>query len=147
MRKFILAALAIIAIGITAQAQVVIAPNEYPQGATALTASSGNVAAATATATLAGATDKTTYVCGFTITSTGATAAAVVNATLTGVVTGTMTFTYAAVAGATVANQPLVVSFSHCIPASAINTAIVLSLPSLGTGNTNAAVNLWGFRL
>lgn len=115
--------------------------------ATPITANSGNVAAATATATLAAAAGKTTYICGFTITSTGSTAAAVVNPTVTGTVTGTLTFTYASVAGATLANQPLVVPYNPCVPASAVNTAIVVSMPSLGAGNTNATVNAWGFQL
>jgi hypothetical protein len=31
--------------------------------------------------------------------------------------------------------------------ASAVNTAIVLTLPSLGAGNTNAAVVAYGYQL
>lgn len=111
-----------------------------------ITASSGTVAAGAATATLAAATGKVTYICGFAITSTGSTAAAVVAPTVTNVVTGTMTFAYASVAGATLANAPLVVTFSRCIPANAVNTTIVVSMPSLGAGNTNATVNAWGFQ-
>jgi hypothetical protein len=111
-----------------------------------ITASSGTVAAGTATATLAAATGKITNICGFAITSTGSTGAAVVAPTVTNTVTGTMTFAYASVAGATLSNQPLVVSFSRCIPASAPNTTIVVSMPTLGTGNTNATVNAWGFQ-
>lgn len=119
----------------------------YASGATAITADSGNVAAATATATLAAVAAKTTYICGFTITSSGSTAAAAVNATITNTITGTLTFTYTTVAGATLGNQPLVVSFANCIPANAANTTIVVSLPSLGTGNAHADVNAWGFQL
>lgn len=115
--------------------------------ATPITAASGNVAAATATATLAGTPGKTTYICGFAITSTGSTAAAVVSPTVTGTITGTLTFTYASVAGATLANQSLIVPFNPCVPASAVNTGIAVALPSLGAGNTNATVNAWGFQL
>lgn len=111
-----------------------------------ITASSGTVAAGTATATLAAATGKVTYICGFAITSTGSTAAAVVAPTVTGIITGTMTFAYATVAGATLANQPLVVPFGTCMPASAPNTAIVVSMPTLGAGNTNTTVNAWGYQ-
>jgi hypothetical protein len=118
----------------------------YPSASTPVTASSGNVAAAVATATLAAAVGKTTYICGFSITSSGSTAAVVVSPTVTNVITGTMTHTYASVAGATLANQALVIPFSPCIPASATNTTIPVSLPSLGAGNTNTTVNAWGYQ-
>jgi hypothetical protein len=50
-----------------------------------ISASSGNVAAATATATLAaGGANKITYICGFAATGGGATAAAVVNLAVSG---------------------------------------------------------------
>lgn len=148
MRNLLLAlTLLIVGFAVPAAAQYTTAPAEYPTNASAITAASGNVAAASAAATLSGAVDKTTYICGFSITSTGSTAAAVVSPTITGTISGTLTFTYASVAGATASNQPVVVNFSHCIPASATNTSIVVTLPSLGTGNTNATVNAWGYRL
>jgi hypothetical protein len=111
--------------------------------------SSGNVAAGVATATLPAVANRVTYICGFSITSTGATAAAVVSPTVAGLAGGTMTFTYAAVAGATAANQPLVIPFGTgdtCLAASAPNTTIVVSMPSLGAGNTNTTVNAWGYQ-
>src|SRR6266404_5318352 len=112
-----------------------------------ITASSGNVAAATATATLAAATGKVTYICGFAITSAGSTGAAVMSPTITNLVTGTMTFTYTTVAGATLANAPLIVPFTtRCLPANAPNTTIAVSMPSLGAGNTNATVSAWGYQ-
>jgi hypothetical protein len=112
-----------------------------------ITASSGNVAAATATATLAaGGASRITYICGFAATAGGATAAATVNLTVTNTVTGTMTYTYGANTGAGVPTAPLVVQFNSCLPANAANTTIVVSMPSLGTGNTNAAVNAWGYQ-
>jgi hypothetical protein len=119
----------------------------YPSGATAITASSGNVAAATAAATLAAVAGKTTYITGFAITGTGATGALAVSVTVTGVITGTMTYTYAAAAGAAVENTPLVVQFPYPIPASTTNTTIVVSCPTLGTGNTNNTANAYGFQL
>jgi hypothetical protein len=119
----------------------------YPSGATPVNHASGNVANAPATATLAAAVGKTTYICGFTITSTGSTAAAIVSPTITNLVTSTMTLTYVSVAGATASNQPLIVPLLPCIPANATNTTIVVTLPALGAGNTNATVNAWGFQL
>lgn len=119
----------------------------YPAGAIAITAASGNVAAATAAATLAAVSGKTTYITGFTVTGTGATAALAVSVTVTNVVTGTMTYTYAAAAGVAVANTPLNVAFPYPIPANAANTTIVVSCPTLGSGNTNNTVNAYGFQL
>ena len=109
------------------------------------TASSGNVAAAAAIATLAGVAGKTTYITGFEVTASGAVAAAVVLATLTGLAGGTATYVYVAPAGVTTAGPMLAVEFAPPLPASALNTAIVLTLPSLGAGNTNAAVVAHGY--
>jgi hypothetical protein len=108
--------------------------------------SSGNVAAATATATLPAVAGKITYICGFAATGGGATAAAVVNLTVTNVVGGTQTYTYGAQLGVGVPDPPLVVQFAPCLSANASNTTIVVSMPSLGAGNTNAAVNAWGYQ-
>ena len=119
----------------------------YPSGATPVTAASGNQANAVATATLPAAAGKTTYITGFQLTAAGATAAAVVSATVTGTISGTLTYTFVFPAGATAAAQPLVVEFPEPVPSSAVNTAIVVSLPAGGAGNTNAAVNAQGFQL
>lgn len=118
-----------------------------PAGATPVNAASGNVAAASAVATMPAVAGKTNYVIGFEITAGGATAAALVLATLTGLLGGTMTYVFAAPAGAAVGATPLIVQFQRPIPASAVNTAITLTLPSLGVGNTNAAVAIHGFTL
>lgn len=122
--------------------------SSLPAGATAVVASSGNVANAQAVATLAGAANMTTYISGFTICATGATVAAAVTPTVTGVIGGvTLSYTVAAIAGVN-ANLPTVnVSFPYPIPASATNTSIVVTLPALGAGNTNATVSAYGFRL
>lgn len=123
------------------------APVDTMPGVTQLSAASGNVANASAVATLAGAAGVTTYITGFVITAAGATAASVVNATVVGLVGGTQTYTFVFPAGATVAATPLVVQFPKPVPASAVNTAIVVTLPAGGAGNTNAAVNATGFRV
>lgn len=141
MKKLATALLLLCLSGIPAGAQ-----SPLPLQGIQITATSGTVAAGVAAASLAAAAGKVTYICGFAITSAGSTGAAVVAPTITGIVTGTMTFAYASVAGATLSNQPLVVPFRDCISASAVNTAIVVSLPSLGAGNTNATVNAWGYQ-
>lgn len=127
--------------------QLVRSTSPYPQGATPITAASGNVAAATAAATLAAVAGKTTYITGFAVTGTGATAALAVSVTVTNTITGTLTYTYAAAAGVAVENTPLIINFAHPIPANAVNTTIVVSCPTLGSGNTNNTVVAYGFQL
>jgi hypothetical protein len=112
----------------------------------AVTSSSGNVANASAVATLTGAADVTTFISGFRCGGGGATAASLVDLTVAGVIGGTMTFTFGAVAGATAIDVPIEVEFKTPIPATAVNTAIVVTLPALGTGNTKASCAAWGYR-
>lgn len=119
----------------------------YSSGITPVTAASGNVAAAAATATIAAVAARTNYLTGFEITSSGATGASVVVATITGLLGGTASYVYTCVAGVTLANAPLVVTFNPPLVASAVNTAIAVSLPSLGAGNTNAAVVAHGYTI
>jgi len=120
-------------------------PSPYPSGATPINATSGDVAAAVAAATLAAASGKTTYIAGFTFTSTGSTSAATVDITVTDG-TWTVTFVQVSVAGAATANQMLNIHFPYPLPASAANTTIVASAPSLGTGNLHACMNAYGFQ-
>ena len=112
----------------------------------ALASSSGNVANASAVATLAGAAGLTTYISGFEITGAGATAASVVTATITGLLGGTLTYVIAVPAGVTAPLPSLVVPFFPPLPSSSVNTNIVVTLSALGAGNTNAAVVAHGFR-
>jgi hypothetical protein len=123
------------------------APGGIPVGATMFTASSGNVANASAAATITATASVLGYCTGFAITGAGATAGQIVNATVTGLLGGTMTFSFGSPTGVTVMATPLVVSFPKPIPASAVNTAIVVTLPALGAGNTNAAVMIHGFKI
>mgnify|MGYP001582767201 CR=1 FL=1 len=119
----------------------------YPSGATAITAASGNVANATAAATLAAVAGKTTYITGFEVTGSGATLGSIVTVTVTGTITTTLSYTVAAIAGALLINTPLIVAFPVAIPASAANTTIVVSMPALGAGNTNATVVAHGYQV
>ena len=116
-------------------------------GGTPLSASSGNVANAAAAASLAASAGATNYITGFVCTASGSTAALVVNVTVAGLIGGTATFTFVFPAGATVQATPLIVTFPTPIPASAANTAITVTLPAGGAGNTNAAANVFGFRI
>lgn len=121
--------------------------NATPNGGTAISAASGNVANSAAVSTLPAVALKTNYLTSFTITSAGATSASVVLATITGLLGGTQTFVVPVIAGANLANAPIVMTFDTPLPASAVNTAIVVTLPALGTGNTNAATTATGYVL
>ena len=118
-----------------------------PSDATMINASSGNVANAAATATMAATASVTNYVNGVEITFAGATAAANVVATISGLLGGTISFICVAPAGATVQGTPIILTFDPPLPASAANTAIAVTLPALGAGNTHACVNIHGFRV
>lgn len=112
-----------------------------PAGSTAITNSNTGTTAAVS-ATLAGVSGKTTYICGFTITSGGTTAALAQNATVAGTISGTMNFTYVDVSS----GQGLLgIAFPICLPASGQNTSIVVTAPAGGTG-TVAAVSTWGYQ-
>lgn len=119
--------------------------NPYPNAATAVSASSGNVANASAVATLPAVVGKTNYLTGLQITAGGATAGACVSATVTGLVGGTATYAFCVPTGATLGATPLELAFYPPVPASTTNTAIVVTLPALGAGNTNAAVSAQGY--
>lgn len=125
----------------------VVATVAASQSSTNVTASSGNVANASAVATLPGVSAKTTYLTGFTITAGGATGASIVVATVSGTITGTMHYVISVPAGVALGITPLVVEFGFAVPASAVNTPIVVTLPALGAGNTNAAVTATGYQL
>jgi hypothetical protein len=117
----------------------------YIEGATALIAGSGNVANASAAATLTGTAATTVYITGFEITGSGSTAALPVTVTVAGLLGGTRSYTYNFAAGVLVGNQPLVVTFYPPLPASAVNTAIVVTCPAGGAGNTNNTVVAHGY--
>jgi hypothetical protein len=125
----------------------------YPTGdtgkrATPVAASSGNVAAAVAAAAIAaGGANVMSYLSGFEVTGSGATAGLPVTVTVTGAKSGTLSYTYTAVAGVLLGNTPLVVGFNPPLEANALNTAITVSCPSLGAGNTNNTVDVHGYQI
>lgn len=112
---------------------------------TPLIAGSGNVANASAAATLTPTATTTAYISGFEVTGSGATAALPVTVTVAGLLGGTRSYTYNFAAGVLVGNTPLIVAYDPPLPASAINTAIVVTCPASGTGGTNNTVVAHGF--
>jgi len=119
----------------------------YPPGSTPVVVASGNVANAAATATMPATAGVTNYITGFEVTGSGSTAGLPVTVTITGILGGTLSYTYDFASGALVGNTPLVVDFRPGAPASAVNTAIVVSCPAGGVGNTNSTVVAHGYRL
>lgn len=131
--------LALLAFGPGAGAQVIVFP--MPQGAQ-VSPEQGSTTGTTGqiTVTLAGAQGRFTYFCGFTISSGGTTSAAVVNTTITGLST-TLNHTYVFVSS----GQGLLgVALPTCIPSSAVNTAVTLTVPGGGAG-TVVAASIWGY--
>lgn len=133
-------------------AEVVVVVNQdgsplssLPSGAAQKSASSGAVANAAAAAALAAVAGRFNYLTGFEITGLGATAAAGVEVTITGLAGGTLTFMYGFVAGAALINQPLIVNFPQPLKGAAVNTAITVSCPAGGAGNLKNTANIHGF--
>jgi len=123
------------------------AAEPYPAGATPLNATSGDHGATSNAATLTPGSGKTAYLAGFDVVATGATSAVVVDVTVSD---GTWTLTYplnVPATSAAVQLAPLIRSFNPPLKASAANTAITVTCPSLGTGNTNCCVNAFGYKL
>jgi len=108
--------------------------------------SSGNTPGAQAQVSIPAVAGKTAYVTSIDFTSGGSTAAAVVNATLAGLVGGTtLQFAYGTLANNAADNKEFFRDFVNPIPANAPNTAIVWTVSSLGAGNLRAYANIYGF--
>lgn len=112
-----------------------------------LVSGSGNVANASAVATLTGGTATTVYLAGFQVTGSGSTTALPVAVTVAGLLGGSQIYTYTFVAGVLLSNIPLDVNFNPPIPASAINTAISVTCAAGGAGNTRNSVVAYGFHV
>lgn len=114
----------------------------YPNFSIPIVASATGTNAAT-TVTLPGIVGKTTFICGFSATSSNATTANGGNITVSGLVpAGTLNFAYE---GPATGQGVLVVPFRPCIPASAPNTPIVITAPAAGAGS-NQAASAWGYQ-
>lgn len=119
-----------------------------PANATHVHASSGNVANASAVAALAApGAGVLNYLTGFEVTAAGATAGLPVIVTITGLLGGTLSWIFTFPAGVLVGAEPLVVLFDEPIPAAAANSAITLTCPAGGAGNTHACATIHGFKI
>jgi hypothetical protein len=110
---------------------------------------STNTGNAQVVATLAAAAGKTNYLEGFDIGGGGATAASVIEVVVAGLAGGSIKFEVPIAAGVTAGAIPLTgvysVRFPSPIPASGLNTAITVTVPAMGSGNTNAHVTAYGY--
>ena len=107
-------------------------------------------------ASLAATSAKTNYITGFDLSGGGATAASVIEVTVTGLASGagtTLKYEVAIAAGVTApafgtaaTNAVYSIRFPQPLPASATNTAITVTCPSFGAGNTNASVCVYGYQ-
>lgn len=121
------------------------ARGNWNANATPIIAGSGNVAAASAVATLTGTVATRVFIAGFEVTGSGATAGLPVTVTVAGLLGGTQNYTYTFASGVLVGNAPLIVFYDPPLPASGFNTAIVVTCPSGGAGATNNTVVAHGF--
>jgi hypothetical protein len=111
---------------------------------------STNTGNAQVVATLAATAGKTNYLEGFDISGSGATAGVAIEVSIAGLSGGTIKYEFAVIAGALLAAFPapgyISIRFPQPIPASGVNTAITVTVPAFGAGNTNAAVAAYGFQ-
>ncbi len=145
MKRLIAAIFAVAAIlaPVRAFADNVIMATQYPLGAVAITCSATGTTSATA-CTLASSTTRTTYICSFSIRA-NATAAATGNSTVAGTITGTLNYTQwtAPLASGLGINEQV---YLPCLPASAVNTAIVITSAAPGSGGV-VSVSATGYQL
>jgi hypothetical protein len=116
----------------------------YPLNALPLTATNSATTLGFAV-TLPAVAGKTTYLCGYEIDAT-ATSIATASLVITGTISGSLATFYNITPQATSGATQTFRTFQPCIPASAANTAIVLTFGVAGAGGAQAA-NAWGFQL
>jgi hypothetical protein len=106
---------------------------------------SGEVANNTAIASIPAVAGETCYISGFEVHAGGATAAALVDVTVSGLLGGSITFPFSVPAGVALAGTPLKVQFPRPLPASAPNVAIAVTCPPLSAGNAKAMAVAYGY--
>ncbi len=114
-----------------------------PVGVPIYAGSGASGGAAAANSTLVIPANKMGYLDGFDIDGLGATAGSAIAVTVVGLLGGTLTFEVGIPAGATV---PFTYSkrFNPPLQASAVNTNLVVNVPSFGTGNTQSSSVAYG---
>jgi predicted CDP-diglyceride synthetase/phosphatidate cytidylyltransferase len=104
-------------------------------------ASATGIAAASVVATLPATPGVTNYISGFSVSSAAATAVVSGTVTVAGIVGGSQVYQYSE----TVTGSVLTVNFTNPIPATAVNTAITVTLSAI-IGGAASSVNVWGYQ-
>ncbi len=124
----------------------------FPLPYTPIANSSGDVGSnGGAAATLPATAGVTNWITAFDISGGGLTTAAIGTVSITGLPTaiGTLTWDFAALAsaiGPMTSPNPLRITLPDPLPASAVNTAIVVTVAAIGTGNAHICVTAFGFQ-
>jgi hypothetical protein len=100
---------------------------------------------AVCTATFPAAVGKTNYVQGVVLSTGGATVGLLASVTLAGLSGGTITLPLSIPTGPLLGCGPHVIPFPRAMRGVAPNTAVSVSIPALGAGNTSASATLIGF--
>ena len=87
------------------------------------------------------------FMSGFEVTVGGATSGSVQLVTITGLLGGTQNYNLPIPSGVTTGNT-LIVEFGsgYALPSVDVNTDVVISCPSPGTGSAGVAVNIHGYK-
>lgn len=126
-------------------ANQIVSPQPYPSGAVPVNVTASGTTGTTV-ATLPAAVGKTTYICGW-HDDVMATSIAVTNLQITGLSSGgSLNFLVTVLAQSTQGVGSAQQFYAPCLPASALNTAIVVTGGVPGTGGVQQ-VNAWGYQL
>ena len=110
-----------------------------------LATGSGNQPKAIAQAHLTPTPTTTAYLCGFVVTGSGATTAAVLPVIVEGLLGGPRAFAYGFVQGINNANPPLALNFNPPLPASGPGIQILVTVPAGPDGNLFSMVTAYGY--
>lgn len=119
--------------------------SQYPFGSVPETISATGTTTAFSATLPVGTAIQTVYICGVEIDA-AATAGTVVPATIAGTVSGTLNFLEGVSTTASAGNGRNLYLFDPCIPASAVNTAIVVNAGAAGAAGI-ASISVWGYLL
>ncbi len=139
MRRYLSILLLSLLVGCPALGQI--PPGVGPMAVAIPIQGNGTGSTGAVTCTLAGTAGKVTYICGFSVSAIGGTAA-VGPITIANTVTASQVYQLASSPG----GSTLAVSFEPCVPANASNTSITITTTADGTASA-VDVNSWGFQL
>jgi len=120
---------------------------KLPFGATQVAVQSGNSPNAAINISLPAAAGKTTYITHLMVSGGGATAASLSSVIVANMLGGTYGLNFGVPAGITVGLPPIVITFDPPMPATAVNTALNITVAAFGAGNVAASASAQGYQL